>query len=103
MTGILRGLDNDINTQPCPMPLHQVNPVFPAKLQVLVSQVIQFIFLKSRDNRLYIMNRKSVYFLRHLHGFTGKQFYASNDISSGPALREYKFFLKALQVGVCLL
>lgn len=80
-----------------------VNPVFLAKLQVLVSQVIQSIFLKTRDKRLYIMSKKSAYFLRHLHGFTGKQFYASNDISSGPAHREYNLFFKVLKVDVCLL
>lgn len=45
---------------------------------------------------------ESVYFLRRLHRFTVKQFYAPNDIYSGTAHRKYNFF-KALKVVVFLL
>lgn len=93
-------ISSNINTQPylCTKWTLSSLPSFR-----LASQVVQSIFLKTRDKMFYIMNQKSVYFLRCLHRFTVKQFYAPNDISSGTAHRKYNLCFKALKVVVFLL
>lgn len=72
LPGPVKGYDwhiqrDDINTKQCSTLQHRASPVFHAKLQVLAYEVIQSIFLKTKDKRLYGMIRKSVYFLGRLH------------------------------------